>query len=137
MLHAFVEAGLLVHLPFGGSGPYDLVVDVPGGALVRVQIKAGRVRNGCVVFNSCSTDHGRGRRDYVGRADVFAVQAPTRDGIYVLDVALATTRATTLRLNPTRNAQRRRVRLAADHTLGRWLAAVSPRGDHLLRSPAD
>lgn len=122
VLHALTVAGLLVSTPFGGFGPYDLVVDMPDGRLVRVQVKSGRVRGGGVVFNSCSTDHGRGRTDYVGRADVFAVHAPTADGVYVLDVTAATTRATTLRLEPTRNAQERRIRFAADHTLDRWLA---------------
>lgn len=121
VLHACLEAGLLVSVPFGGFGPYDLLVDVPGRGIVRVQVKSGRVRNGCVVFNSCSTDHGQGRLDYIGRADVFAVHAPPAPGIYVLDVAAATTRATSMRLEPTRNAQQRRVRFAADHTLDRWL----------------
>lgn len=122
VLSALTDAGLLVLMPFGRFGPYDMVIDLPGGRLLRVQVKSGRVRKGCVIFNSCSTDHGRGRTDYVGRADVFAVHAPTATGVYVLDVAEATTRATSLRLEPTRNAQRRRVRLAADHTLDQWLA---------------
>ena len=124
VLSAFTLAGLLVSVPFGRFGPYDMVVDTPGGRLVRVQVKSGRVRDGCVIFNSCSTDHGRGREVYDGRADVFAVHADTEDGVYVLDVASATTRATRLRLRPTRNAQQRRVRLAADHTLERWLASA-------------
>ncbi len=125
VLHAFLEAGLLVSVPFGGFCPYDLVVDVPNHGITRVQVKSGRVRNGCVVFNSCSTDHGRGRLDYVGRADVFAVHAPPAPDIYVVDVADATTRATSLRLVPTRNAQHRRVRFASDHTLEGWLATLS------------
>jgi hypothetical protein len=121
VLHALTEAGLLVFMPFGRFGPYDMIVDMPGGRLVRVQVKSGRVRRGCVIFNSCSTDHGRGREDYLGKADVFAVHAPTPDSVYVLDVAAAVTRVTTLRLEPTRNAQQRRIRFAADHTLANWL----------------
>lgn len=81
VLHAFTEAGLLVSTPFGRFGPYDLIIDLPGGRLVKVQVKSGRVREGCVLFNSCSTDHGRGREVYVGRADVFAVHAETHDGV--------------------------------------------------------
>ena len=121
VLHALTAAGLLVLMPFGRFGPYDMVIDLPDGRLVRVQVKSGRIKGACVIFNSCSTDHGRGRSDYVGRADVFAVHAPTIDGVYVLDVATATTRATTLRLAPTRNSQVSRVRFASDHTLARWL----------------
>ncbi len=126
MLSALTEAGVLVLMPFGRFGPYDMLMDLPDGRLVRVQVKSGRVRGDCVIFNSCSTDHGRGRSDYVGKADVFAVHAPTVDGIYVLDVGAATTRATTLRLAPTRNSQLRRIRFAADHTLRRWLEGTSP-----------
>ncbi len=122
VLHALTKAGLLVLMPFGRFGPYDMVIDLPGGRLVRVQVKSGRVRRGCVLFNSCSTDHGRGRADYAGKADVFAVHAPTDDGVYVLPVAEAATRVTTLRLRPTRNAQALRVRTAAHHTLNAWLA---------------
>lgn len=125
VLHALTTAGLLVLLPFGRFGPYDLVIDIPGGRLVRVQVKSGRVRDGCVIFNSCSTDHGRGRVDYVGRADVFAVHAPTADAVYVLDVADASTRACRLRLTPARNHQQQRIRYAADHTLERWLGRAA------------
>ena len=132
VLHALTEAGLLVLMPFGRFGPYDMVIDLPDGRLIRVQVKSGRVRAGCVMFNSCSTDHGRGRSVYDGKADVFAVHAPTADGVYVLDVAAATTRATTLRLEPTRNAQQRRIRFAADHTLKRWLARVTSEPAHTV-----
>ncbi len=126
VLHAMIEAGLLVLMPFGRFGPYDMMLDMPNGRLVRVQVKSGRVRGGCVLFNSCSTDHGRGRADYIGRADVFEVHAATADGVYVLDVAAATTRVTSLRLEPTRNSQQLRVRHAADHTLERWLGRSTP-----------
>jgi hypothetical protein len=119
VVHAFKAAGIAVLLPFGGFQAYDLVVDLPGGRLVRVQVKSGRVREGCVIFNCRSTDHGRGQRGYKGRADVFAVHATT--GVYVIDVAAATATVTALRLIPTRNAQRQRVRMAADHTLDAWL----------------
>lgn len=125
VLQAFLGEGLLVSVPFGGFCPYDLLVDVAGHGITRVQVKSGRVRNGCVVFNSCSTDHGSGGLDYVGRADVFAVHAPPAPDIYVVDVGDATTRATSLRLLPTRNAQQRRVRFASDHTLEGWLARLS------------
>lgn len=132
---AFTRAGLLVLMPFGRFGPYDMVVDLPGAGLVRVQVKSGRVRGGCVVFNCCSTDHGRGRSDYVGKADVFAVHELSSDEVYVVPVAEATTRATALRLAPTRNAQRRRVRMAADFTLDQWLGDVLALTDAAATAP--
>jgi hypothetical protein len=57
---------------------------------------------------------------YLGRADVFAAYfAPTRS-IYLVPVVEATSFAVRLRLLPTLNNQRRRVRLAADYEIERW-----------------
>jgi hypothetical protein len=51
-----------------------------------VQVKSGRVRNGCVEFNTCSTDHGRGRQHDVGRADIIAVHVASTDIVDVVPV---------------------------------------------------
>jgi hypothetical protein len=117
------KLGLVVLLPFSQHLPYDLVVHLPDGRFVRVQCKTGRERGGCVLFNSASTDHGRGRIDYRGRADVLAVYCPTLDEVYVVPVDEAAGYVTSLRVRPSRNNQRRGVRAADDHTLERWAAA--------------
>ena len=62
VLAALVRHGHHVLIPFGDGLPYDLVVDA-GDDLIRVQCKTGRLKGACVDFNSCSTDHGRGRQD--------------------------------------------------------------------------
>jgi hypothetical protein len=111
-----------VLLPLDAQAAYDLVVEVPRGVFVRVQCKAGRLVDGCVSFNSCSTDHGRGRQSYVGRADVFAVHCAALGRSFAVPVADAASFATRLRLRPPANNQRRLVRLAEDHTLARWVA---------------
>lgn len=121
-MKAFAALGLLVSVPFAGDSPYDLVADTNDGRFVRVQCKSGRLREGCVIFNTASTDHGRGRIDYRGRADVFGVYCPTIDRVFVVPVEEAATRAARLRLDPVRNGQQAGVRLASEHTPERWLA---------------
>ena len=75
VVNALVHADVHVFMPFGDGCPYDLLADT-GGERIRVQVKCPRVRKACVVFNSCTTDHGRGRANYLGVADVFGVYVP-------------------------------------------------------------
>jgi hypothetical protein len=124
VLHNFIHLGLDVFVPWAHHLPFDLVVSADGETFIRVQCKSGRERDGCVIFNSASTDHGRGPQDYRDRADVFAVWCPTLDQVYVVPVAEAGTRGTWLRLRPTRNNQVRGIRMADDHTVERWAARL-------------
>ena len=117
VLGALVRLGCTVLVPFGQGQPYDLVVHRGPGDFVTIQVKTGWEREGRVLFNSCSTDHGRGRQDYVDRADLFAVYFPPLDQVFIVPVAEAATRTSTLRLYPTANNQSRRIRLAEDHQL--------------------
>jgi hypothetical protein len=126
VLAALLRHDLVVLVPFGQSQPYDLVVHLADGSFVRVQVKTGWERDGCVLFNSCSTDHGHGRQDYRGRADVFGVYAPTLDRVFMVPVAAAPTRVMRLRLTATRNGQRAGVRDAADFGVEHWLEARRP-----------
>lgn len=129
-LAAFTKAGVSVLLPFGASLAFDLVVCLHDGRFVRVQVKAGRVRQRCVLFNTWSTDHGWGRGSYRGRADVFAVHVAELDEVFVVPVEAAATYSCSLRLQPTANNQAAGVRFAADHRLADWVArerrAVEP-----------
>jgi PD-(D/E)XK endonuclease len=54
-----------------------------------VQCKTGWEIGGCIAFNRRSTDHGRGRQPYLGRADLFAVYFPADGTIYLVPVAEA------------------------------------------------
>src|ERR1051325_9239998 len=88
VLAAFTEAGYTVLLPFGTGVAYDLVID-DGVNLSRVQMKTGRLRKGCVLFAAYSTNGSKGnqrRRDYKGKADLFAVYCPDNDKIYLVSV---------------------------------------------------
>jgi hypothetical protein len=127
VLNAFIRADLMVFLPFGDGAPYDLLVD-SGVELIRVQVKCSRIRDQCIVFNSCSTDHGRGRMSYEGRADVFGVHSPQLDRVYIVPVAGSAQRQLRLRCTPTRNNQQRGVRYAGDYAVEDWARSLARPG---------
>ncbi len=125
ILYALTASGLLVLTPVSRFGPYDLVAELDPGVFVRIQVKSGRVRKGCVEFNCRGTDHGRGPGSYVGKADVFAVHVHETGEQYVVPVAEAPAGRMYLRLRPTANNQAANIRWAADYTLRRWVAAAA------------
>jgi hypothetical protein len=121
VLNAFAERDLGVLVPFGDGQPYDLVVDLGRSMFLRVQCKTARpLDDGCLEFNSRTTDHGRGRLPYLGLADVFGVYFAPSKSVYLVPVREVLTFQVRLRLEPTRNNQRRRVRLASDYEIDRW-----------------
>jgi PD-(D/E)XK endonuclease len=125
VLAALARADILVLIPFGDGAAFDLAAVVPpDGEVIRIQVKSGRIRNGCVEFNACSTDHGSGRQTYVGRADVIAVHVDDPAALFVVPVEACPTSKGYLRLEEPRNNQRRRVRLAADYEFERWVRAL-------------
>jgi len=120
-LHA---QGWTTYVPFGENTRCDLVVDY-GRRLSRVQCKTGRLRNGGVMFPTCSTyaHHGnpkQTRRTYEGEVDEFAVFCPELGSVYLIpiDDVPVTSRAT-LRIERTRNGQSRRIRPAAAYEIAR------------------
>ncbi len=123
VLQALTAAGLHVLLPFGDGLAFDLGVVNRDGRVLRVQVKSGRIRKGCVEFNCSSTDHGRGPRHYRGRADLFAVHLSDTARVFVIPVDDCPSSKGYLRLDAARNNQRRRVRLAADYSLEAWIAS--------------
>ena len=127
IINEIVQLGLPVLLPFGPNHRYDLVVDV-AGTFVRIQCKTGRVRDGCIVFNSQSVrtnTRGTFPRGYAGEADLFAVAGPGMSSVYALAVDDAAKASCRLRLTPTANNQARGVRWAKDHLLADVLAGVA------------
>ena len=55
---------------------------------------------GCLLFNSRTTDHGKGRRPYDGLADAFGVYAPWEAQVYLVPVREVTTYVLSLRTEP-------------------------------------
>jgi hypothetical protein len=120
VLTALVERDLAVLVPFGEGHPYDLVIHLVSDRFLRIQCKTARIHNGCVLFNSRSTDHGNGAGSYFGLADLFGVYCPPTDSVYLVPVLDVPPSNAFLRLRPTRNNQRRGVRFAADFHIDRW-----------------
>ena len=90
-----------------------------------MQVKCGRLREDCVAFNSCGTDHGRGRLNYEGRADVFGVHSPQLDRVFIVPVAGLRELSGRLRLAPTRNNQQRGVKYASDYAVEDWARSLA------------
>lgn len=72
------------------------------------------------MFNCRSTDHGRGPQSYAGLADIFGVYFPPNRSVYLVPIDGVANFEGRLRLEPTRNNQRRRVRMAAEFGIDRW-----------------
>ena len=89
---------------------------------LRVQCKTAWVRGGCALFNCRMTDHGGGSLPYIGLADIFGVYLPPRDSMYLVPIDAVADTEGRLRLEPARNNQQRRVRLAVDYEVERWTA---------------
>lgn len=114
ILKLVVQMDCHVLLPFGDGVPYDLAVDVEG-QLLRVQVKTGRLRNGCVIFSLLrhSGRHGKGRKYEKNEFDLFAVYCPDNDQAYLLPATLGQRQNEgRLRVEPTKNNQQRKIRQA-------------------------
>lgn len=135
VLHALVKRGLDVFVPFGSGHPFDLAVYVPEAGFLRVQCKRGWALRGCVVFNAYSTDHGSGPHGYAGLADLFGVYFPPSDEVFLAPIDAVGARGR-LRLEPPRNNQRKRIRLAADFEIGTWTDRRLARVAAVAHAPA-
>lgn len=116
ILAKLLLAGKVVLQPFGDNQRYDLVVD-EGGQFIRIQCKTGHVKNGVIIFNSCSTHYHRGKgwSGYHDEADVFAVYVPKLEQVYILPVKDVPSQKVYLRLEPPKNGQTKGVRMASDY----------------------
>lgn len=115
-----MKQGYDVAVPFGEGQPYDLVVDLGERDFLRVQCKRAWPLQGCVVFNSRSTDHGRGPQSYIGLADVFGVYFPSTEAVYLVPIEAVASFEGRLRLEPPRNNQKRLIRFASEFEIGKW-----------------
>lgn len=120
LISALMDGGFEVLLPFSRSLPYDLAVALAENRLARIQCKCGRLRDGCVIFNTSGTDHGSGSHHYRGRADLFGVRCSEIDSIFLVPVAIAPLSSMGLRLSTAKNNQRARIHFAAEFELARW-----------------
>jgi hypothetical protein len=119
---ALQDVGYAVLVPFGENTRYDLVID-DGTSLARVQCKTGRLRRGSIRFKTCSTyAHHRNSaaadRNYAGQVEYFAVYCRETAGVYLIPIdEVPTEHVGSLRAEPARNAQTKRIRPAADYEI--------------------
>lgn len=119
---ALRDFGYAISVPFGENTRYDLVID-DGVMLQRVQCKTGRLREGAILFNTASSyaHHSSARdsrRPYDGQIDHFGVYCPSTSGVYLIPIGEVTCRtAARLRVAPSRNGQRKRVREASAYQI--------------------
>ena len=96
-----IKQGWTVCLPFGGAKRYDFVIDCGDGILRRAQCKTGRLKNGTVVFNTCSVyNYTATRKNYRGQIDVFIVYCPINGKFYKVPVDEAGVTEMKLRIAP-------------------------------------
>jgi hypothetical protein len=118
-LAELVRRGYRVLIPFGTNQRYDLVLEIDG-AFVRAQCKTGRLRRGCVLFNTESVrinTRGWLARSYLGEVEIFLIYCPETDRIYAVPVDEAPASSGSLRVAPTRNGQEDGIRWARDYEL--------------------
>jgi hypothetical protein len=116
VLTAYVRAGFLVSLPFGGGAAYDLIVDT-GARLIRVQVKTGKLEGGCVIYNS--RRHRGSKYDTFSRyredeVDVFAVWCPDNQQLFAVPAVHSLNVEGRLRIIETRNFQEKKIKWARD-----------------------
>jgi hypothetical protein len=120
VLSALITQGYDVAVPFGEGQPYDLVVDLGNRDFLRDPVQAGMAAAGLRGFNSRSTDHGRGPQSYIGLADIFGVYFPPTEAVYLVPIEAVASFEGRLRLEPTRNNQKRFIRFANEFEIGKW-----------------
>jgi len=119
VLKALVTAGYEVLLPFGEGHAFDLVVHSKS-CFVRIQCKTAWTERGAMVFNPYSTDHGRGPGSYEGLVDLFGIFHPPTDSVCLVPIDRVARTTARLRLEPTRNNQKRRITWAAEFEIATW-----------------
>ena len=104
-------------MPFGDNQRYDFVID-RGNGFERIQVKTGRLRNGSIQFNACSSQahRGKGRKAYQGDIEFFAVFCPDTYTSYLVPVGTLK-RLGTLRVERAKNNQTKNLILAKDYEI--------------------
>ena len=124
IIYALRASGYGIYVPLSENTRVDLILE-SGSVIRRVQCKTGRLRGGGVHFATCSTyaHHPNPkilRRDYVGEVDDFAVFCPDLGAVYLIPIDdLPSRSSATLRVDPPRNNQLKRVRFARTYEVAR------------------
>jgi hypothetical protein len=121
VINALIKCGYEVSIPFGENHRYDAIVD-KDGVLSRIQIKSGRLRRGVIDYAACSSHSHRGglnSRSYRGEVEYFGVYCRETDSVYLVPCADAPATRGSLRIDPTKQGQSKKVRWAQPYLLCR------------------
>lgn len=116
VLAHMLKLGYAVLVPFGDNKRYDLVIDRGDGVFIRGQCKTARLVNGCIAFNTSSTNGFTGKRsNYVGEIDVFWVYSPDTGFVYEIGVNDVGKNSCRLRIDsPQKHGKLKTIRWASD-----------------------
>ena len=116
----FLERDYEVFFPYGRNVRTDLLIEDQEGQFWRIQCKTGWFKNGAVYFDTANhnvTGKNRQMRHYRGQCNYFAVYCKELSKVYFIPVDQVGTTRAHLRLEPTKNNQRKYVRWAKDYEL--------------------
>ena len=117
---ALIRQGRKLLRPLSSASRYDLLIDNEDGTFTRIQCKSGVLRKGCVLFRVYSVSgHDTRAKGYRGQVDAFGVYCSGTSASYLVPAeAIANCEHfVALRVEPTRNGQRRGVRAAAEFVI--------------------
>jgi hypothetical protein len=134
-MYALSSLGYELYVPFGENTRCDCIAD-DGTRLMKVQCKTGRLRRGAVIFKVCSSyahhrNPVRPQKDYHGEVDAFGIYCRETHSVYLVPIAEIGHHQASLRVDPPKNGQRKKIRLAADYEIGR-----APALTERLRGPS-
>lgn len=117
ILSCLLDHEKMVLLPFGDNLRYDLVVEEENGVFKRIQCKTGRLKNGAIIFQTCSSSYHRNgqRHSYEGQIEYFGVYCPENDRCYMVPVNDVGKRAATLRIDAPANNQEKHIKWAENY----------------------
>ena len=113
-----LQLGYDVLEPRGDRLEYDIVVDT-SKKFIRIQCKTGLFRNGVITARCCGHTHKEGKhqtKHYVN-IDYLAIYCEDLDKVYMIDKNDIQKFMITLRIDESRNGQRRDIRYAKNYEL--------------------
>jgi len=118
IISCLIDNDKVVLLPFGDNQRYDLVID-EDGVFQRIQCKTGRLKNGAISFQTCSSSYHRNgkKHSYRGEIDYFGVYCPENRKCYLVPVEDVGTTLAKLRVAPPANGQEKNINWASDYEM--------------------
>jgi hypothetical protein len=114
-----IKKGLDVLQPLSSSLPFDLVVHYEG-RFFKIQVKYRKIKKGCVTFGLTraviTNSNVKKRRIKRNEVDIFAVYCPDNNQCYYINSkAVQGITDVSLRIQPTKTKQKKRIRMAIDY----------------------